>query len=90
MGFEIVQIVPMTDGVSIAFEVAKQVEARLAIYDCSGHLIRRIFEGVAVPGVQRVVWDGRSSKGGEAASGIYHAVLQSQDARAAKKLLWRR
>jgi flagellar hook assembly protein FlgD len=43
----------------------------LKIYDASGKLVRTLFNGNMDPGIHKIVWDGKNSKGGTVSSGVY-------------------
>jgi hypothetical protein len=49
---------------------------RLAIYDVEGRLVRELVDGPFGTGEQAVRWDGRTGKGGRAASGAYFMKLE--------------
>jgi hypothetical protein len=78
---------PFGDGTTISFDVpglsgrsargdaaaAPRSDVRLAIYDASGRLVRRLIHDAMPAGSHRVAWDGRDERGRNAASGIYFA-----------------
>jgi len=59
---------------------------RLAIYDCSGRLVRTLVEGSRTPGPHQVDWDGRDDRGLQVATGVYFCELLCGDDRATRKL----
>ncbi|MCB0276923.1 MAG: endonuclease, partial [Calditrichaeota bacterium] len=61
--------------------------AEVRIYDILGREVRRLFEETASPGVYRLQWDGRDSRGEGAASGTYFAILASAGRRQTVPLL---
>lgn len=62
-------------------------EMRLEIRDVVGGLVRRLVDGPAVPGIYSVVWDGKDSYGGAAASGTYFYLLEVGPFRGSRKLM---
>jgi hypothetical protein len=55
--------------------------AVLRIYDVSGRLVARPFEGLVGLGEHTVTWDGRSSDGTSLASGVYFLELEAEGVR---------
>ena len=51
--------------------VAQQVD--LAIYDVSGHLVRRLVNGVQAAGAHSMTWRGEDEQGRRQSSGLYFA-----------------
>ena len=66
---------PFNPRTVLAFSLAAAGEAKLAIYDASGRLVRVLATGEQPAGFQERVWDGRNASGEEAASGLYLARL---------------
>ena len=52
-------------------------EVRLAVFNISGQLVRRLLEQEMVPGRYQVQWDGRNAAGQPAGSGIYLYRLET-------------
>jgi len=60
----------------------------LNVYDAQGRLVRQLGSGVPAPGLQRVVWDGRTEAGSPAPSGLYlYRVVVGQDKATGKMVL---
>lgn len=55
----------------IRIELRASVEAQIEVYDAAGRRVAVPFHGVAGPGVQEIVWDGRTRTGATAPGGIY-------------------
>jgi subtilisin family serine protease len=77
----------------VAFVLHAATEHRLAlvIFDVAGHVARRI-ERTAIPGTNRVIWDGRDDHGRRAPCGIYtvRALIDGHsDLRATRLVLLR-
>ena len=68
---------PFNAEVTIPFTVAAAGPVRLAVYNLLGQQVRVLADGWVDAGAHRVRWDGRTAAGGEAASGVYWAVLQA-------------
>ncbi|RMG25937.1 MAG: T9SS C-terminal target domain-containing protein, partial [Methanobacteriota archaeon] len=54
------------------------VPVALNIYTITGQKVRTLFDGVVEPGVHELVWDGTSDNGRQLSSGVYIAVLTSE------------
>ena len=59
----------------------------LAIYDVSGRLVRRLFEGRAVAGDRAVEWDGLDDRGVAVSSSVYYYRLSAGGQSASRKLV---
>ena len=77
---------PFNAEVTIPFAVAAASPVRLAIYNLMGQPVRVLADGWAEAGLHQVRWDGRTAAGAEAASGVYWAVLQIDEAVQTAKL----
>ena len=67
---------PFNAEVTIPFALAEAGPVRISVYNLMGQQVRVLVDGWVDAGAHRVRWDGRTDAGGEAASGIYWAVLQ--------------
>jgi hypothetical protein len=72
---------------SIRFSLARPGDARLAIFDIQGRLVRRLVDGARAAGPQAVLWDGRDELGERVASGIYLMKLEGNGRSSARKLV---
>jgi len=68
---------PFNPTTRIAFGLAAQGRVSLRVYDAAGRLVRVLFEGSRPAGNYTELWDGRDSRGGAVASGIYFYRLQA-------------
>jgi len=59
---------------------------RLAIYNCSGQLVRTLVDDRRRPGPYAVIWDGKDERGTPAASGVYCCELLCGGERVTAKL----
>ncbi len=77
---------PMTE---IRFSVGPDVQrTRILVYDVQGRLVRTLLDEDMQPGVHRVVWQGRTDRGEQAASGMYfYRLVVGREAFTRKMLL---
>jgi predicted outer membrane repeat protein len=78
---------PFNPTVTVSFEVGKASDARVAIYDLRGSLVRELSRGMRPPGRHEVVWDAKDDGGRTVASGVYFIRVQSRDGSAHRKVL---
>lgn len=69
---------PFNPSARISFSIPEVGKTRLAIYDIRGRLIRVLLDGELPAGNHNEIWDGKSSEGRDAASGIYILKLDSK------------
>lgn len=67
---------PFTRAAQIGFSLGERAAVSLRVYDLQGRLVHTLYEGVSEAGRHAVSWDGLSSKGARAPSGVYHTVLR--------------
>ncbi len=67
---------PFNPETTIRFDLPKESEVRLQIYNIHGQLLRTLFEGALKAGAWQRVWDGRDTGGNEVPSGVYFYRLQ--------------
>jgi hypothetical protein len=68
-----------------AFTTPARVSVR--IYDVTGRLARKLFQGPLAGGTHRFRWDGRDASGRELAAGVYFLRAQGPDFEAGEKLV---
>ncbi len=68
---------PFNPSTRIDFELGEPASATLAIYDIAGRLVRTLVDGELPAGAHSALWEGRSERGEEAASGIYFYRLRA-------------
>jgi flagellar hook assembly protein FlgD len=78
---------PFTAETSLEFSLPAAKHALIEVYDVSGRLVATIAEGSMPAGANRVVWDGRDSRGAPAASGIYFCRAQVGEWNEARKVV---
>ena len=68
---------PFNPVTRIEFGVASRVNVTLRIYDAAGRLVRTLVDETTPPGKYAKTWDGSTSAGAAAASGIYFYRLDA-------------
>jgi ligand-binding sensor domain-containing protein len=61
---------------AISFNLESPEGARVFVYDRSGRLVRRVFDGPLAAGKNVVYWDGRDARGDVAPSGLYLVAVE--------------
>ncbi|MFN0149370.1 MAG: FlgD immunoglobulin-like domain containing protein [bacterium] len=74
------------DGVQLAFTLARAGRARLELYDTSGRRVRAVIDASLPPGRHTFTWDGRDDRGQPPTSGVYFALLRTQEGDARRTL----
>ncbi len=67
---------PFIGSTSISYDVKQPGDAALSIYNLKGQLVKTLFNGHQVPGLQQVSWDGRNDQNQHVSSGMYFARLE--------------
>ncbi|HNW60449.1 MAG TPA: YCF48-related protein [bacterium] len=62
---------PFNPATCIRFELPKESEVQLVVYNLRGQAIRTLFDGAKKAGYHELVWDGRDQSGLMVASGLY-------------------
>jgi hypothetical protein len=78
---------PFTAETSLQFSLPTPGHAVVEVYEVSGRLVTTLVDGSMPAGVNRVVWDGRDSRGAPAASGIYFCRAQVGEWQQSRKLV---
>ncbi len=68
---------PFNASVTIPFTIPVSGQVRISVHNLMGQKVRVLHAGWTEAGAHRVLWDGRTASGKEAASGIYWALLQA-------------
>ncbi|MFQ5707435.1 MAG: FlgD immunoglobulin-like domain containing protein, partial [bacterium] len=68
---------PFNPSTQVVFELPKQAEVRLEIYNIRGQKVRTLIHGVKKAGVHNVQWNGQNDFGEPVASGIYMIRIQA-------------
>jgi hypothetical protein len=79
---------PVTTGASIGCALPSNWRiARLSVYDVAGGVVRRLDPAAGTCGLVTVEWDGKTSSGERAASGVYFVRLEVDGAAATTRLV---
>jgi len=62
---------PFQGSLNVPFALAKESRVTVTIFDLAGRIVRHLEDGVRTPGSHAVIWDGRTDRGVQAASGLY-------------------
>jgi flagellar hook assembly protein FlgD len=62
---------PFNPSTVISYDLLQASDVGMNIYDLSGRRVKTLVSGIQAAGAHRVIWDGRSDKGEDAASGVY-------------------
>jgi hypothetical protein len=78
---------PSSGRASLAFTLPRAAEARVALYDLGGQMIRVLAEGPQGAGVHPLTWDGRTDAGVAAPAGMYFVSARSEGWGVTKRLI---
>jgi len=67
---------PFAHSTSIRFDLPREADAELAVFDISGRLVRRLVNGHLPAGSHVTVWDGTDEAGRQVQSGAYFTRLK--------------
>ena len=70
---------PFNATTSIQFSLKQTDDIILSIYDISGRLIRKLYNGSLSAGMHRLIWDGTNQSGEIVSSGIYFYKLSTSE-----------
>ncbi len=88
-GFTLRQNVPnpFNPTTRIDFELEKAGNVDLNVYDVSGRLVASLFSGHLGEGAHEVTWNGKTTNGTTAATGVYLYVLKTETGMASKRMV---
>ncbi len=78
---------PFNPSTRIAFDLPQADTVDLSIYDVAGRRMATLLRGTVEPGPHAVVWDGKTTNGGTAATGIYRYVLTTSAGKLAHNMV---
>jgi hypothetical protein len=78
---------PTASDVFISYQVAREGQVSLAVYNMLGQKVKTLVEQPQPAGAYKISWDGRNQQGQGVSSGIYFYELKTEDARITKKLV---
>jgi len=78
---------PFNPHTTIEFSVPTAGPVAVRVFDIHGKEVATLVDTPMTPGVYRVRWDGRGARGGDVASGMYFASIQSHGKRDTARLM---
>lgn len=78
---------PFSSSTSISYELNKQTDVQLTIYDVLGREVKKFSVGNQNVGVHGVQWDARNNSGVKLASGVYFYTMQVGSKTITKKMV---
>ncbi|MCX7995053.1 MAG: T9SS type A sorting domain-containing protein, partial [candidate division WOR-3 bacterium] len=79
---------PFSACVKISFNLPKEREIRLNIYDVSGRLVKRLINGKLQKGKHLVLWDGKNEENKTSSTGIYFIKVDFGEESFTEKLIF--
>ena len=79
---------PFSSSTAISYQLNKQSNARVTIYDVLGREIRSFNAGLQTAGAYGVVWDGKNDVGRIVTPGVYFYRLQAEGESQVKKMVF--
>ncbi len=70
---------PFNPSTTLTFELPKQMEVELVIYDVLGRKVSTLVKGVQRAGVHQVLWNGADERGRSVSSGVYFYRLTTEN-----------
>jgi hypothetical protein len=77
----------LINSVEISFTVKKKGKVKVGVYDIAGKLIKNLVDKECAPSSYSVSWDGKNAKGENLPAGAYICKLESEDDKAARKII---
>jgi hypothetical protein len=77
---------PFRSATTFAFRASGRGDARVAVYDVAGRLVRVLLNETVGSGRYVIRWDGRDGSGRASASGVYFVRLDVEDERTVRKI----
>ncbi len=78
---------PFSSSTAIPYNIKKQSDIKVTIYDILGREVRKFTIGLQTAGLHKIFWDGRNSFGQRAANGVYLYKLQAGGESQVKKMI---
>ncbi len=79
---------PFSSSTAISYQINKQADVTVTVYDILGREIRRFAAGNQGAGAHGVLWDGKNNAGDVVSRGIYFYQLRVQNETRVKKMLY--
>ena len=78
---------PFNPSTTIRFNLSEPQQAKVAVYDVSGHLIKTLLDEFTHSGEQTIEWNGRDGSGRAVSSGSYFVRLQGDRVSEVRKVM---
>ena len=78
---------PFRPGTSLVYRLGERSPVRLGVYDPAGRLVRILTDDSREPGEHVISWDGRTSDGRRASSGVYFLLLEGAGERRTRRVV---
>lgn len=79
---------PFSSKTAISYQLNKQSDVHMTIYDVLGRVVRNYRLGIQEAGVHGIIWNGRNNFGGRVAPGVYFYRLKVRGRTEVKKLVY--
>lgn len=79
---------PFTYNTTIDFEIEKEKQVRVVIFDLSGRLIKTLVDNEYPKGTYSLTWNGTNDGGAQVVSGIYCYILFADNQKISKKMIY--
>ena len=79
---------PASREASLTLRLRAPGRAQVGVFDASGRLVARLFDGDAPAGPLTLRWNGRDARGREAGSGVYWIRVEAAGERLTRRLVW--
>jgi glucuronoarabinoxylan endo-1,4-beta-xylanase len=80
---------PFSSTTAISYQLNKQADVNVTIYDILGREIKNFTMGIQAVGAHGVLWDGKNNAGEIVSRGIYFCQLQAKGETRVKKMFYR-
>ena len=78
---------PFNQSTVIRIDLETTADMELAVYNMSGQMVATLARGPYWPGTYSFIWDGRTTRGAELASGVYTCRLRANGQERTRKLV---
>ncbi len=79
---------PFSSSTAIPYQIKKESDVEVTIYDILGRVVRKFNVGQQSVGLYNVLWDGRNNFGEKVASGVYFYKLGTDNESQVKKMIF--
>jgi hypothetical protein len=79
---------PFTTGTTLDFKLTRAAFVTLEVYDASGNPVKSIMAKKLSEGLYSVKWDATDNRGTKVASGMYYAVLKTDNRQNCRKMIF--